>query len=412
MCVFVIERTSSALACASPHIDKRPTCNPTPHTPTNRELSNLINALAKWGAHPGGDFLEAFCRCVARRLNSFAPQGLAQVLHALGRLNHYPGPECMAGAVDRCLVLVEGFTAQGLAMVICGLSNLRFHPGDAALGVLTAATTRRAGDFDQQYLANVWWGTGELKGRWKILKGTSRGIFHHTSSITHMHTPANLGYEPPPPFWAACRERVPWLRILDRLSLFEASTLLYALAVMDSPGSRPFLGPLVRRACRNLEARKWVVKEGEPMGLKTESALRQLHQTFMYVESLRESASDRADGKADDPDAEIVPGLSRALQEEFGTLIAEAWGASAAHLLAARVRTSAFQTDVQTAAEALGLCCLPEARDGPFTLDMVITPNPDAQAYTVRVGYWLTMDSPGGLGAHRNPPPLHTYTHI
>lgn len=229
---------------------------------------------------------------------------------------------------------------------------------------------------------------------------------------THTHAqPANLGYEPSPAFWAACRERVPWHRILDRLSLFEASTLLYALAVMDSPGSRPFLGPLVRRACRNLEARKWVVNEGEPMGLETESALRQLHQTFMYVESLREAAaSGGADGKADDANVEIVPGLSRALQEEFGTLIAEAWGASAAHLLAARVRTSAFQTDVQAAAEALGLCCLPEARDGPFTLDMVITPNPDAQAYTVRVGYWLTtMNSrPGGLELIGIPPSTHT----
>lgn len=212
--------------------------------------------------------------------------------------------------------------------------------------------------------------------------------FHYIHHA-HIHAqPANLGYEPPPAFWAACRGRVPWHRILDRLSLFEASTLLYALAVMDSPGSRPFLGPLVRRACRNLEARKWVVKEGEPMDLETESALRQLHQTFMYVESLREEAAvvtDGADDRADDTDAEIVPGLSHALQEEFGTLIAGAWGASAAHLLAVRVRTSAFQTDVQAAAESLGLCCLPEARDGPFTLDMVITPNPDAQAYTVRV---------------------------
>lgn len=162
------EASLSLLECVSPYRqnDQQP--------PTNRELSNLINALGKWGAHPGGDFLEAFCRSVARRLETFAPQGLAQVLHALGRMNHYPGPEWMAAAVDRCLVLVEGFTAQGLAMVVCGLSNLRFHPGDAALGVLTAAATRRAGDFDQQYLANVWWGTGELKGRWRHLKGTSR----------------------------------------------------------------------------------------------------------------------------------------------------------------------------------------------------------------------------------------------
>ena len=129
------------------------------------------------------------------------------------------------------------------------------------------------------------------------------------------------------------------------------------------------------------------------MDLETESALRQLHQTFMYVESLREASAAApapaagVDGEeAPDVEVEIVPVLSCALQEEFGTLIAGAWGASAAHLLAARVRTSAFQLDVQMAAEALGLCCLPEARDGPFTLDMVITPNPAAAAYTV--GGW------------------------
>jgi hypothetical protein len=168
---------------------------------------------------------------------------------------------------------------------------------------------------------------------------------------------------------------------------------------MDAEPARPFLGPLVRRACRNLEARAWAAQGVGGMDLETESALRQLHQAFMYIESLRRQQQPLGGGGADgavveeeeegggeEGEKEIAPGLSPALQKEFGRLIAAAWAASEAHLLAARVRTSAFQLDVQAAAEGLGLCCLPEARDGPFTLDMVIPANVESSAYTVREG--------------------------
>lgn len=158
---------------------------------------------------------------------------------------------------------------------------------------------------------------------------------------------------------------------------------------MDTEDSRAFLAPLVRRASRLLEARAWTVGagaeggdgDGGMMDLETESALRQLHQVYLYIQSLRCRGDD--DVEADD-EGEIVLGLSRKLHREFGVGLAVAWRASEAQLLATRVRTSAFQLDVQAAAEALRLCCMPEARDGPFTLDMVVPPNPDSPAYTVR----------------------------
>lgn len=312
------------------------------HICAKQELANLINALGRWDAYPGPHFLDAFCNSVLRRLGRFTPQGLANVLHALGKLGHYPGPDWMSRVVDRCLALVTDFTAQGLAMVLCGLSNLRFHPGDGALDVVVASVTKRAAELDQQYLAMVWWGLG------------------------------NLEYAPSSAFWQACRERVAWHRILDRLSLFEAGTLLYALALTDSPASRPFLGPLIRRACSGLEARAWVA--GRRMDLETESALRQLHQVFMYIETLR--ATTGMENEEVEEDREILPGLNVRLQRQFGALIASAWRDSAEHLLSGRVQTSAFQRDVQTAAESLDFCCLSEARDGPFVLDIVVPPNP------------------------------------
>jgi hypothetical protein len=182
--------------------------------------------------------------------------------------------------------------------------------------------------------------------------------------------------------------------------MYECSTLLYALAVLDQEEARGLMGRVVGRVCVCLKERRGkekrrVGEEGkEGVDLETESALRQLHQTYVYLECLRgEMEGGKGGGSVtptythteigtqtedaalavDDEDEVIVPGVTQGLLRVFGALIAEAWDTSS-HLISQRIRTSAFQTDVQETAESLGLCVLAEARDGPFILDMVIPP--------------------------------------
>eukprot|EP00624_Nannochloropsis_granulata_P007215 evm.model.NODE_6830_length_5188_cov_14.805899.2 len=177
---------------------------------------------------------------------------------------------------------------------------------------------------------------------------------------------------------------IPWPKLLSCLSLFEASTLLYALAVMDVEESQTLMGPLVMRACEEMGRTRGKARERarkREMDLETESALRQLHQTFLYLECLRREQEEREEvrggwkegnGKGEEV---VVGGVSLAGLRDFGALIGEVWDESS-HLISVRIRTSSFQKDVQVTAEGLGLCCLPEARDGPFTLDMVVVPAP------------------------------------
>ena len=145
--------------------------------------------------------------------------------------------------------------------------------------------------------------------------------------------------------------------------------------------SQSLMGPLVKRACEEMGRTRGRARERarkREMDLETESALRQLHQTYLYLECLRREQGGREGEvlrEGGEKEDDVVAGVSLAGLREFGSLIGEVWDESS-HLISVRIRTSAFQKDVQETAEGLGLCCLPEARDGPFTLDMVVVPAP------------------------------------
>ena len=139
------------------------------------------------------------------------------------------------------------------------------------------------------------------------------------------------------------------------------------------------MGPLVKRACEEMVRTRGRARERarkREMDLETESGLRQLHQAYLYLECLRREQGGREEGvSSSEKEGDVVAGVSLAGLRQFGALIGEVWDESS-HLISVRIRTSAFQKDVQETAEGLGLCCLPEARDGPFTLDMVVVPAP------------------------------------
>ncbi|EWM28464.1 hypothetical protein Naga_100190g1, partial [Nannochloropsis gaditana] len=145
----------------------------------------------------------------------------------------------------------------------------RQPPFPAFLDTFVEAAIAQAGYFDQQHLANFWLGC------------------------------ANLNYGPSKAYWAACREALEGDRVLSSLSLFETSTLLHALAVMDVEESRSLLAPLVGRATEEMRRRREQERDRakrREMDVETESALRQLHQTYLYLQVLRREREDGREG--------------------------------------------------------------------------------------------------------------------
>ena len=324
----------------------------------------------------------------------FSSQGLAMVLLGLSNLRYHPGEgktssthppthlfhTAFLDQINQAAIHRAGYFDQQYLANFClhppthpptssiQLSSMK-SPGQpsTARALSINSTSQISGSPAQTSTTSLPLPSGLLAGPKSLGNGclltlpSSRSVSSHPS--THQFHPSTYPPTHPPQ---------------------QASTLLYSLAVMDDTSSRGFMGPLIvvrppthppthpppshsstlpkQRACRVL-SRQGEKKEGrggggegggggeeeeeeKEMDLEQESAFRQLHQTFLYLEYLRrESESEQEkDGMLchlsthpltsihppthpthllhhTEERKNIIPGVSHALLRDFGSLI-------------------------------------------------------------------------------------------
>jgi hypothetical protein len=129
---------------------------------TPQGIANMLWAFAKLDLTPSAQLLAAASLAATNSIDSFTPQNIANMLWAFAKLDLTPSAKLLEAATLAATNSIDSFTPQNIANMLWAFAKLDLTPSPTLLDAACLVATKSINSFKPQEIANMLWAFAKL----------------------------------------------------------------------------------------------------------------------------------------------------------------------------------------------------------------------------------------------------------